>query len=62
MKGNARITSTMLGIEDHGILTCMLHLQQEGCGQAFGGYRLDAPKGYSKFADFWIRRIFWRLI
>jgi len=40
--GNARIESTMLGIEDQGILTCYLHLRQEGAGQGFGGYSLKS--------------------
>ena len=38
---NARITSTMLGIEDHGILTCFIHLLGDGWGCGFGGYVLD---------------------
>jgi hypothetical protein len=37
---NAKITSTMLGFEDHGILTCMLHLDYGGMNQGFGGYSL----------------------
>lgn len=58
MNGNARIGSTMLGYEDHGILTCFLHLKQQGTGQGFGGYRLDAPKNKpSIYTDFWIKRI-----
>ena len=57
MDGNARIKSTMLGYEDHGILTCFLNLEQNGTGQGFGGYRLDAPKGYSKFTDLWVKQI-----
>ena len=35
---NAVIQSTMLGYEDHGILTCFLHLDYSGAGQGFGGY------------------------
>lgn len=38
---NARIASTMLGKEDHGIMTFMLHLDFDGCGQGYGGYALD---------------------
>jgi hypothetical protein len=58
MKGNARIKSTTLGYEDHGILTCFLHLEQRGTNQGFGGYRLDAPKGKdSIYGTFWITRI-----
>ena len=35
---NARIKSTSLGREDHGIMTCYLHLDYGGSGQGFGGY------------------------
>lgn len=38
---NAVITSTQLGHEDHGILTCFLNLDYGGVGQGFGGYGLD---------------------
>ena len=57
MNGNAKITGTMLGYEDHGILTCLLYLKQQSYGQGFGGYRLDAPKGWSIYTDFWVKRI-----
>ena len=58
MKGNAKIKSVSLGYEDHGILTCFLMLEQNGAGQGFGGYRLDAPKkGDSPLAGFWIQRL-----
>ncbi len=40
---NAKITSTMLGTEDHGIFTFSLMLDYGGSGQAFGMYSLDAP-------------------
>ncbi len=41
---NAKITDTMLGIEDHGILSCMLYLSYgDHGGQGFGGYALDTP-------------------
>lgn len=39
---NAVIKGTMLGIEDHGIMTCMLYLDFGGSGQGFGGYALDS--------------------
>ncbi|MDD5022281.1 MAG: hypothetical protein PHR82_09175 [Endomicrobiaceae bacterium] len=42
---NARITGTMLGKEDHGILTFELFLDFGGSCCAFGGYALD---GYDK--------------
>ena len=35
------IKSTMLGIEDHGWLTFMLHLNFVGSGQGAGSYMLD---------------------
>ena len=38
---NARITSTQLGREDHGIFTAWLMLDYGGSGQGFGGYALD---------------------
>lgn len=38
---NARITGTMLGYEDHGMLTAMVHLSGDGWGCGFGGWRLD---------------------
>lgn len=69
MKGNAIIESTMLGYEDHGIMTCFIHLKQKYSWQGFGGYGLDDiplkdEKGHcigdrqpSKLAGFWIKRI-----
>lgn len=58
MNGNAKIKGTMLGYEDHGILTCFIILEQEGAGQGFGGFRLDAPKDAdSVLGTFWIKRI-----
>jgi hypothetical protein len=41
---NAKITSTMLGIEDHGIFTAWLYLSWDGSSQGFGGYILDEPR------------------
>ena len=38
---NAKIVSTVLGLEDHGILTCWLMLDGDGWGVGFGGYALD---------------------
>lgn len=38
---NAKIVSTMLGYEDHGIFTFMLQLDYGGSGQGAGGYGLD---------------------
>ncbi|HUX00712.1 MAG TPA: hypothetical protein VMY35_07010 [Phycisphaerae bacterium] len=39
---NGVVESTMLGTEDHGILTAWLHLKFNGTGQGFGGYAFDA--------------------
>lgn len=38
---NAKITSTMLGLEDHGIMTCTLFLEFANGGCGYGGYALD---------------------
>ncbi len=38
---NGKISSTMLGYEDHGILTCWLHIEGSGWGCGFGGHALD---------------------
>jgi hypothetical protein len=44
----AKAESTMLGVEDHGILTCMIHMKVGGGGQGAGGYAFDGPvKGTS---------------
>ena len=51
---NAKITGTMLGIEDHGIMTFMLHLDYGGSGQGAGGYCLDTP---IKLGDTFIKRV-----
>ena len=42
---NAKISSTMLGIEDHGIMTFSLMMDMGGTGQGFGGYALDGKAG-----------------
>ena len=38
---NAKINSTSLGYEDHGIFTFYLNLEYDGSGQSAGGYALD---------------------
>ena len=38
---NAKITSTMLGREDHGIMTFMIFVEFDGCRCGIGGYALD---------------------
>ncbi len=40
---NAKIVSTMLGLEDHGIPSFMILLEWGGAGQGFGGYDLRHP-------------------
>lgn len=46
---NARITSTMLGFEDHGIFTYVLQLEYDkSSSQAFGNFSLGSRKiGYA---------------
>ena len=38
---NAKITGTMLGKEDHGIMTCLIYCEFENGACAYGGYALD---------------------
>lgn len=38
---NAQISKTMLGREDHGIMTFMIYVYFDGCGCGVGGYALD---------------------
>ena len=45
---NARITSTMLGKEDHGLITYYLYLDYGGSGQGAGGYCMET---YDKEKD-----------
>lgn len=45
---NAIIQSTMLGREDHGILTWMIFVKFDGCGCGIGGYALDSYDPGSK--------------
>ena len=54
---NARIESTMLGTEGHGIMTAMLTLNYGGAGQGFGGYRLDSPRGPSAAMGLFVARV-----
>jgi hypothetical protein len=49
---NAKISSTFLGIEDHGVLTFSLHLEGDGWGQAFGGHSCEG-----KFLSEAVRKI-----
>jgi len=41
----AKITSTHLGFEDHGIFTAMLHVTYGGAGQGVGGYAIAGMAG-----------------
>lgn len=52
---NARIKSTMLGMEDPGIFTFSIDLDYGSSGQGFGGYSLDTP--LKDKDDKFIRRI-----
>lgn len=47
---NAIIESTILGTEDHGIMSCMIFLEYGDSGhQGFGGYSLDTwSKAHNK--------------
>ena len=38
---NAKITGTMLGREDHGIMTFMIFVEFYGAGCGIGGYAID---------------------
>lgn len=40
---NAKVESTRLTVEDHGVLSAWLHLDYGGSSQGFGGYCLDEP-------------------
>lgn len=40
---NGKITSTFLGIEDHGIFTAFLYLDHEKGSQGYGGFAFDGP-------------------
>lgn len=42
----------MLGFEDHGILTCMIHVDMGGTHQGFGGYSLGKT-----YTDYTIREL-----
>lgn len=42
---NAKITGTMLGVEDHGIFSSYVYLEWDGGGVGFGGYVLGGPSG-----------------
>lgn len=61
---NAQIEGTMLGIEDHGILTAFVHCKWRECLHCgFGGYSFDTYNSYSKkregsaYGAWFIRRV-----
>lgn len=53
---NAKITGTMLGIEDHGIFTSFVHLEWPSGGIGVGGYVLGGKSGI-KFIEETLRVI-----
>ena len=46
---NAKIFDTMLGIEDHGIMTAFVYLDYGGSRQGFGGYALASGESMHLF-------------
>ena len=52
---NAQITSTMLGREDHGIMTFMIFVKFNGCGCGIGGYALDVYDGDTQTRVFHVK-------
>ena len=44
---NAKIASTMLGKEGHGIMTCMIDLDYGGVHQGFGGYEFSGENSFA---------------
>lgn len=42
---NAKITGTMLGFEDHGIMTAFVNTMSGSLGQGFGGYSMNGEWG-----------------
>lgn len=49
---NAKITSTMLGREDHGIMTFMIFVEFGACGCGIGGYAIDQYNRATKNREF----------
>lgn len=58
----AKVESTFLGVEDHGIFTAMVHVSYGGSGQGIGGYALDTYAEATKerhgtaYGMEWVRR------
>ena len=42
---NCKIRGTNLGLENHNIMSLDLHLEGDGWGVSFGGYRMDGAYG-----------------
>ena len=59
----AKIESTFLGVEDHGIFTAMLYVNYGSSGQGIGQYALDSYNESTKqrhgtaYGMEWIRRV-----
>lgn len=53
----ATITGTMLGYEDHGLLSSMVYLKYGAGAQGFGGYSLGDDVGGINFAGAYIGRL-----
>lgn len=53
---NAEIEETFLGREEHGILTCFLHLKGNGFGVGIGGRALDEYDKNKKKKNRYARR------
>lgn len=53
---NARIVSTMLGIEDHGLTTAWIHLDFGHFQQGFGGYMLGTEDEPHRACGLFVRR------
>ena len=49
---NAKITSTMLGREDHGIMTFMIFVELDGGSRGIGGYAIDQYNAETKGREF----------
>jgi len=54
---NAKIESTMLGVEDHGVTTFYLMLAWDGSSQGFGGLNLGAVGAPRAGFGFAVRRV-----
>jgi len=53
----AKIQSTMLGVEDHGIFTFVIELNYGGAGQCAGHFALDAYNEKKDYRPGWVGAI-----